>query len=700
MMLLWVLLPVLLHLHVITATTTTAIPKTTTLTETTAASSTTLPSTTTTTTLSPQEKHRLWCTYNFLDWSPKNTECIRNEKIIKECYKSQMNISNEYLRCKSILKYEISKPIARHNSMFFHSYLKFFGSEVLRQFFVERSKDEYLKARQTQRKIKLVYSNMIWITGFQFRYSDISWLDYSSFKRGKWNRRNDTIKVPYGALPRGEYSYEFALYDSMWTSKLNRELVRLKESWPDQHIILDGEHVSYDTERGLYFKSSHVVNSAVLQLYVQSRSTPPTPTPNPLPTRLTIVLNHLDRNMEKPICVYWQQVDDYYEELVTPKGYWSNYGMEVQFTNRTMTICRASHYGTFALLMEPIHAAVAKPMSTVDILTIIFSLIALLLLVGFIISMGMLECYRSMQCRIYIAIAVSLFFADLFYFAGIFARRSSTTCTNLMTLSELTFMCVVTWFMIDAIHQLNMIKPLFNPKTNANAFYTIIGIGLPLAVLIAMLEFPYPPFDELAYCWPNINGAHYLYFIGPLSVVILVAGFLRMLTFEKIRSADKRQLEDVNFIRAYYGTQAAVVVLVTCLVFWIVASAGVHSERKTGDVIQVVLAAIQIVMSGQIIFYFFHKNDEVVDALETQKQILERMRLNRMDHLAGVIMDVKYVPNAGDVKENQSIESEVAIKDSKDRVNKFDSMFGLNTYAQSGSPDHRDDFTSQSSLIR
>ena len=50
---------------------------------------------------------------------------------------------------------------------------------------------------------------------------------------------------------------------------------------------------------------------------------------------------------------------------------------------------------------------------------------------------------------------------------------------------------------------------------------------------------------------------------------------------------------------------------------------------------QVILSAIQIITSGEIIFFFFRKNDEVIDALETQKRIMERIRLNRMDHLAG-----------------------------------------------------------------
>merc|ERR1719242_993378 len=173
----------------------------------------------------------------------------------------------------------------------------------------------------------------------------------------------------------------------------------------------------------------------------------------------------------------------------------------------------------------------------------------MVLLVGFIISMGMLECYQSIQCRIYVAIAVSTLFTDIFYFAGIFARGQPDTCTDLMTLLELTFMCVVTWFMIDAIHQLNMIIPLFNSKTNADAFYTIIGLGLPLAVLIAMLEFPYSSSEELAYCWPTIDGAHYLYFIGPLGIIILITGILRMVTFEKIRNTGKIKEDNINFIR-------------------------------------------------------------------------------------------------------------------------------------------------------
>ena len=87
---------------------------------------------------------------------------------------------------------------------------------------------------------------------------------------------------------------------------------------------------------------------------------------------------------------------------------------------------------------------------------------------------------------------------------------------------QLTFMLVVTWLMVDAIHQLNMLTPLFNEKTNSDAFYTIVGLGLPLAVLVAMLEFPYKDFDELVYCWPNVQGGHYLYFIGKKGIISLL----------------------------------------------------------------------------------------------------------------------------------------------------------------------------------
>ena len=54
------------------------------------------------------------------------------------------------------------------------------------------------------RKTELYYSNMIWITGFQFRYADVRWPMYTGKKfkkvfknRKKWNRRNDTIYGKY-----------------------------------------------------------------------------------------------------------------------------------------------------------------------------------------------------------------------------------------------------------------------------------------------------------------------------------------------------------------------------------------------------------------------------------------------------------------------------------------------------------------------
>lgn len=683
------------------ANATAAVPKTTTPELTTAAATTTkMP----TTTMSPAEKDKIWCESYFAFWEPNNTACIRNEQIDNECVEREMYISSEYLRCKSVLKYEISHKIAKYDSMFFLEHLKFFGHMMINQFLLEKETNLALQF-QTERDMNLVFSNMIWITGFQFRYADVSWPNYHKshkyFKRKKWNKRNCSIIAQYGALPRGTYKYRFALYDSLWTGPLTRGLVRLKRKWPKRHEIFHGEYVSYDKETDLYFKKTQSVNSPILQLYVE-----PVPQ-NPLPAKLVFALNHLNRNMEKPLCVYWQTVEDYSPEIVPTSGYWSNYGMEVESTNKTMTICSAYHYGAFALFMEPILPTVEKPMTTFDIVAILLTLLAMLMIIGYVVSMAMLECYQSTQCRMFIYIAISMFFADLFFFLGIFTRSDFNTCTNLMTLYELAFMFVVTWFMMDSIHQLNMLTPLFNPKTCADSFYVIVGIGLPLAVLIAMLEFPYPEFKELTYCWPNVDGAAYLYFIGPLGVVIIVTTVLRMLTYEKVREADKTRLEDINYMRAFSGTKSTGLIVVTCILYWIIGAAGIKATQKSGEVVMVILSAIQVIISGEIIYYYFRQNDEVADALEQQKKILERMRMNKMDHLAGICMDVKYVPGQGDSLDNLQMESNVDLKDDVDKDStRFDSMFGSNLISiDSSSPDsdtdlRMGDFASQTSLIR
>ena len=72
-------------------------------------------------------------------------------------------------------------------------------------------------------------------------------------------------------------------------------------------------------------------------------------------------------------------------------------------------------------------------------------------------------------------------------------------------------------------------------------------------------------------------------------------------------------------------------------------------------------------------------------------------------------MDVRYVANPTDVSVNTTPpqKADKSGKSDADKINKFDSMFGLNTYAQSVSPDtdddtrnRRDEFTSETSLIR
>ena len=569
--------------------------------------------------------------------------------------------------------------------------MKFFAKTMITQFLYERQSDPYLKISQTQRKERAKYSNFIWITGFQFRYSDTSWPNYhNGFKRKKWNKRNDSIYVPYGSLPRGEYQYLFAIYDSLWSDDLTKELVRLKNKWPEEHAILDGEFIDYQRENNLYFKKTQKINSAIIQLYLRPV------VKNPLPGKIIIALNHLDRHMDSPVCAYWQTIEDYHTEDVPTDGYWSNYGMKVSETNKSMTICLASHYGTFALLMEPIMPPVTEPISTLDVLTIILALVSIIMLIVYVIAMAMLECYQTVHCRIYIYIAVSMAFSHLFFLIGFFTRKDFGNCTSITTLMELASMFVVTWFMIDGMHQLSQIRPLFNPKTNANAFYIIVGVGLPIAVLIAMLEFPYPAFEELAYCWPNVDGLDHLYFIGPIAAVIAVVAFLRVMAFGKVRKDEKKMMNDINYIRAFNGIQSTTVILTTCILYWVVGTIGIKQSGNVIQAVQLILPIIQIIISGQIIYYFFRKNDEVTDALEEQKKILERLRMNKMDHLAGVCMDVTYIPNATDKDENLRRES-ADIKTVDNTYNGFDNS---SMVPSSSELLQMEQFTSETNLIK
>lgn len=536
--------------------------------------------------------------------------------------------------------------------MFLQTNLRFFAKTMITQFLIERENDPYLKISQTRRIESVSHSHFIWITGFQFRYSHMAWPDYSKgFKRKKWNKRNDSIYVPYGSLPRGEYQYRFALYDSLWTGNLTKETVRLKKEWPEEHSILYGDFVDYALERNLYFKPTQKLNSAIIQLYINPV------VKIPLPGHVEIAFTHLDQNMNNPVCVYWQVVEDYHKEIVPPRGYWSNYGMSVKLSNISITVCHATHYGAYALLMEPIRPDVSEPISTLDLLTIILSIISIIMLVSFVIAMAMLECYETIQCRIYIYIAISMCFANLFFLVGFFTRTDFDSCTTMMTLMELSFMSVFTWFMVDAIHQLNKIVPLFNPKTNVDAFFIIIGLGLPTSVLIAMLEFPYPAFTELTYCWPYVSGIEYLYFIVPIATVLLVTAIIRVMTFGKVRNDEKKMLSNMNYIRALIGIRATSVTLTTCIVYSVLGTIGIKQSGDVIQVIQLILPIIQIIISGQMIHFFFRRNDEVIDALEEQKKILERMRMNKMDHLAGVYMDVKYIPNPSDKDGNVITES-------------------------------------------
>ncbi|XP_066917898.1 latrophilin Cirl-like [Clytia hemisphaerica] len=647
----------------------TTTPYATTTNNATTTTTTTTPQTTST--LSPQQKYHQQC-LDYEDWLPTKAWLCDNP--FDFCYHDVMDTINTYLTCKTYLnETQPSKLVRNTDPMIVASYLYRMGRNMINSFEHIKLVNPFLASRDSARRTMQVLSNVIYSVGLQYRYGDYKWPDYkdAQFQRirpkGKWNKRNDSITVPYGSFPkRHEYQYHFFAYDNLANIQItDKEQVRLMDDWPDHHSIWKGTYIDYMAEPGLYYIENLEINTALLQIDIKPDVA------IPLPGEIVIAFNHKRKNMKNPICVYWQYIKPDDPDEVPSAGYWSNYGMAYRNGNSTMTVCKAYHHGIYAVLMEKI---IEEP-EEFDIWGLIMMLgmvVAILLSGAFIAFMFMFRMQLDIYCRLFIYTAFAVILFQITFLYSYLIRKNWSKCTSITSFLEVFQVQIVTWVLVQNIHQLSRLRLFFNSKTNVDALYLILGWCIPIAVLIALQGFPHHHYGELRYCWLDFSGMEWLYYAGPL-VVIALSTFCGMflITQEMQKSPDKAD-KDINFIRAGKGIKSGTAVLLTVGASWVIGTYGLRTDGWTQIILMLAQPFINIVLSWEMWSYYFSDNDAVADALEENRRIKERIRFLRFKHLEGIKMKVKYEAKEGDMETNLD---EIMALDEEERDDSFGDDF-------------------------
>ena len=598
---------------------------------------------------------------SFEEWFPDTaTECYNP---FGPCFDVVVDEANNYMRCLAYLNQtQPSVKIAEVSPMLVASYQLSLARRIIDTFLQIKILNPRLAKLDSAKRAERFESDIIWMTGLQLRYSDKEWPDYTQPQfqpKRKWNNRNDSIFAPYGCLPRGEYQYHFFIFNNLAERKIeNKQQVRLKDTWEKRHPIFTGDFIEYMSDKNMWYKDGLEINSAIMMLTVNPEQ------PNPLPGNLVLRFTHLQKGMINPICMYWQYLTPDVPGQLRGAGYWSNYGVKVRSSNDTMTICTATHYGAFAVFME--HKIIKiEEYDYWGLITIIGTLVAIIMATGYLVVMCMFRLYRTIYNRIFMFTDLSVLMFNIFFLYAFMSRDSWDSCTSITAFLEFWHVQILTWMMIVNIHMLSRLREIFNQKTNIEAFYYILGWGIPIAVAVALQEFPHGRYEKLRFCWAKLEGFEIFYFGGPMLVLLLTQFIMIFLVMGEIKKFPEKIDKDINYIRAMSGIRSSITILLTVALMWVVGTIGIKQTGFIQTICMLAIPFLNIVLAGEILYYYFYNNDEAIDAMHENKKIKEYIRFMKFKHLDGIKMKVSYVAKEGDA-EMENYEDDVDKADDDD----------------------------------
>ncbi|XP_066917934.1 adhesion G protein-coupled receptor L2-like [Clytia hemisphaerica] len=602
--------------------------------------STSAPTTTTTTTKSMQQLRQEECD-QYKYWLFKNKCSSRFSLCAKDVF---LNMS-QHIECLEEKGTQHYKYPAAPMLLIYHliKYTKVF------------MKDEVLKMiKKTPFPIE-VFKKLVWYGEESFRMSDIVLPGYhkNPFKRSRrrWNGINDTLTVPYGNILRGDFIYNFAMFDQVVVAKQEKEKYRLKDNWPDQHPISNGEYISFRSETGWKHYTNHVINSIVVTFDIE-------PAMAELPTYNTIAFTHKDRKMVNPICVYWQPLNAGKEGADPEAGYWTNYHMKILKTNKSMTVCKAYTFGSFAVLMEPyVSKNNSQPLDVTEILFLAFISFSALLQLVYLAGMFSLKCHKNSANRLYIYANLSLFMMQVLIVFSFRHRDDWEKCAIYTGWIQFFFINILSWLMMESVHRLSNLLHFFHKDTNRDFLYHIVGLGIPLSNMIAMQGFPYDEYSSLRICWVYANDLRLWYFINPITAIICASFLIKFITFKKYQGQDKFLENDFNYQQAQLSVFATGAILPTLLIGWTLMSVSVRTEAKLQNFLLIAASIAQVCLGLQVLYFYFYRNHWVVEAMTEEKRIKEKKKLTTLSFLKGLPIRIRYKDNPYDAMEEKSEDS-------------------------------------------
>ena len=619
----------------ITAATTTTMTITTTTTKTTTTPTTT-PAPTATSTKSPQEIRLEQCN-SFSQWLFVY-DC---SDICNPCAKDVLYNSSDLITCQN----------ERNDVTFLDKYA---GDPMIFMHAFNKYTKQIVK--NTICPIKIfpyeMVGRLLWHGEIGTRLSDIVVPNYHSREfessRRRWRKRNDSLFIPYGNMARGRYLYTFTLFEDLMVGKGGgREKFRLREKWPEVHAIKQGKYISLRSENNWLHKPNHIFNSVVMSIQMEPKIS------DYLPGFNIIAFNHKMRNLTNPICVYWQPVSSGKTGESPNFGYWTNYNMKMIKTNKSMTICHAYTFGSYALLMKPVVVEdLSKPLDVSDIMFL--SLIGLATVVQIIYLIGVisLRCHRYVTVRIHIMVSISFILVHGTMLYSFLYRDDWMKCSMFNGWIQFFFLNIISWLLMEAIHHFKNINNFLNRKTDEDLFYYLLGLGFPLSNAIAMMGFIYEQFDSVRFCWIYTSKGDIWYFIFPNLILALTLGIVKFLTFKKFRGKEKLLKTDFNYEQAELSFKSTLAILPTLVIGWSLLSIAVKTTTDHQGLLMVVAPVVQLVASLELFYFFFYRNYWVMQAFIEEGRIREMKKLTTFSFATGMKVLMSYKNSEYDHLEN------------------------------------------------
>ncbi|XP_043551039.1 adhesion G protein-coupled receptor E3-like [Chiloscyllium plagiosum] len=224
-------------------------------------------------------------------------------------------------------------------------------------------------------------------------------------------------------------------------------------------------------------------------------------------TTFTIKNKMVDEVDDYTVCVYWN----------THINAWSTSGCFKLSSNQSYTVCRCTHFSSFAVLVA-LYKVEGPALTTITYIGIITSLVCLTIA---IVTFTMCRAIHSTRTTIHTHLCLCLLVAQLLFLVGISATTNKAVCAAIAGILHYLFLACFLWMLLEGIQLYLMVVKVFWVQSLRGKYTQPIAYGIPALIVIISAAANPSGYGTREYCWLSMEKGFRWSFVGPLCAICL-----------------------------------------------------------------------------------------------------------------------------------------------------------------------------------